>query len=289
MESERIPWSRLEVELTVADYFDMLDCELRGQKYSKAEHRRQLLNLLNHRPNGAVEFKHQNISAILLELGLPYIDGYKPLRNYQDLLKSVVLEWLSVPARANRFVDAADDPVPQPSLPDDIDSLLVPIPKALPKVTAAKVTGEADMPRVGRRIDYARREASNRSLGRQGEEFVLTWEMERLRRNGRNDLARKVEWVSEVQGDGLGFDIASFDVQTAEAISIEVKTTRGGQYNPFFVTRNEAEVSEELRESYRLYRLYRFAIEPRLFIVPGPLDASLILEPYTYRASLRPE
>jgi hypothetical protein len=288
MDSERVPWSKVEVELTVADYFSMLDCELRGQKYSKAEHRREMLKLLGNRPNGAVEFKHQNISAILLELGLPYIDGYKPLRNYQDLLKVIVLDWLSAPARTNRFVDAADDPVQQPTLPTDIEDLLVPIPKALPKA-AKKETGEAEMPRVGRRIDYARREAANRTLGRQGEEFVLNWEIERLRQNGRDDLARKVEWVSESQGDGLGYDIASFDMQTEKPISIEVKTTRGGQYNPFFVTRNEAEVSEELRESYRLYRLYRFAIEPRLFIIPGPLDTSLILEPYTYRASLRPE
>ncbi|WP_395089764.1 DUF3883 domain-containing protein [Armatimonas sp.] len=285
MDSERIPWSQAEVELTVADYFTMLDCELRGQKYSKAERRRELLKLLNKRPNGAVEFKHQNISAVLLELGLPYIDGYKPRRNYQELLKSVVLEWISLPARVNRFTDAADDPVTMPELPDNVDNVLVPIPKALPKPVSEK----PDMPRVGRRIDYARREASNRSLGRQGEEFVLSWETERLRRHGRDDLARKVEWVSEVQGDGLGFDIASFDVQTDQPIAIEVKTTRGGQYNPFFVTRNEAEVSQEMTESYRLYRLYRFAIEPRLFIVPGPLDASLILEPYTYRATFRQE
>ena len=283
MDSERIPWSEAEVELTVADYFAMLDCELRGQKYSKAEHRRELLKLLNNRPNGAVEFKHQNISAVLLELGLPYIDGYKPLRNYQELLKSVVLEWISLPARVNRFTDAADDPVTMPELPDNVDNVLVPIPKALSKLIFEK----PDMPRVGRRIDYARREASNRFLGRQGEEFVLSWEAERLRRHGRDDLARKVEWVSEVQGDGLGFDIASFDVQTEQPIAIEVKTTRGGQYNPFFVTRNEAEVSQEMTESYRLYRLYRFAIEPRLFIVPGPLDTALILEPYLYRASLR--
>ena len=283
MDSERIPWSEAEVELTVADYFAMLDCELRGQKYSKAEHRRELLKLLNNRPNGAVEFKHQNISAVLLELGLPYIDGYKPLRNYQELLKSVVLEWISLPARVNRFTDAADDPVTMPELPDNVDNVLVPMPKALSKLISEK----PDMPRVGRRIDYARREASNRFLGRQGEEFVLSWEAERLRRHGRDDLARKVEWVSEVQGDGLGFDIASFDVKTEQPIAIEVKTTRGGQYNPFFVTRNEAEVSQEMTESYRLYRLYRFAIEPRLFIVPGPLDTALILEPYLYRASLR--
>ena len=36
--------------------------------------------------NGAVERKFQNVSAILDEAGLPWIDGYKPLSNYQDEL-----------------------------------------------------------------------------------------------------------------------------------------------------------------------------------------------------------
>ena len=50
----------------------------------------------------------------------------------------------------------------------------------------------------------------------------------------------------------------------------------------------ERPVSREQGNKYRLYRLFSFAIDPRLFIVPGPLDTALILEPYTYRAYLRP-
>jgi hypothetical protein len=33
-------WSNIEVELIVADYFNMLSSELKGEAYSKAEHRR---------------------------------------------------------------------------------------------------------------------------------------------------------------------------------------------------------------------------------------------------------
>ena len=40
-------WSREEVEAAVADYFVMLGKELRGEVYNKAEHNRQLLNLLS--------------------------------------------------------------------------------------------------------------------------------------------------------------------------------------------------------------------------------------------------
>src|SRR6266480_7714123 len=83
-------WSRLEVEAAVAYYLDMLALELRGEPFNKAEHNRNLARVLNSRTRGSIERKHQNISAVLIELGYPYIDGYKPLSNYQRLLYEVV-------------------------------------------------------------------------------------------------------------------------------------------------------------------------------------------------------
>jgi hypothetical protein len=79
------PWSRDEVDLIVADYFLMLRAELAGKPYSKAEHNRTLRPLLDNRSKSSIEFKHQNISAVLVGMGLPYIDGYKPAKNYQKL------------------------------------------------------------------------------------------------------------------------------------------------------------------------------------------------------------
>ena len=72
-------WSRQEVEATVRDYFDMLASELRGEPFNKAAHNRALRARLDDRTGGAVERKHQNISAVLIGLGFPYINGYKPL------------------------------------------------------------------------------------------------------------------------------------------------------------------------------------------------------------------
>lgn len=65
-------WSIEEVSLIVNDYFDMLIKELSWQVYNKTEHRKNLSKILN-RSNGSIEFKHQNISAVLIELGYPYI------------------------------------------------------------------------------------------------------------------------------------------------------------------------------------------------------------------------
>lgn len=83
-------WSQEEVEATVADYFNMLDKELRGQDYNKTEHRHRLSAILNDRSDGAIERKHQNISAVLRDMDFPFINGYKPLGNYQQMLFSVV-------------------------------------------------------------------------------------------------------------------------------------------------------------------------------------------------------
>ena len=78
-------WTADELDLVVADYYRMLEAELFGEAYSKTGHRKALMQLIG-RSKGSIEFKHQNISAILQELGLPWIDGYKPRSNYQTAL-----------------------------------------------------------------------------------------------------------------------------------------------------------------------------------------------------------
>lgn len=71
------PWAREKIELIVPDYLPMLLGELRGIPFAKTEHRRALIPKLNGRHNATVEFRHRNISAVLLMLGRPCIDGYK--------------------------------------------------------------------------------------------------------------------------------------------------------------------------------------------------------------------
>ncbi len=76
--ARREDWSADEVRETVADYLEMLGQELRGAPYSKAGHRRELAARLDGRSLPSIEFKHTNISAVLAERDLRYIDGYKP-------------------------------------------------------------------------------------------------------------------------------------------------------------------------------------------------------------------
>ena len=85
-------WTRAEIEAAVADYLDMLAREVRGERFNKAQRNRALRERLDGRSRGAVEFKHQNISAALIAEGLPSIDGYKPRGHLQAELREVVRE-----------------------------------------------------------------------------------------------------------------------------------------------------------------------------------------------------
>src|ERR1700694_2579798 len=76
------PWNDNELDAIVADYFSMLRAELSRQQYVKSHHSAVLMEQIG-RTHRSVEFKHQNISAVLAEMGLPWIIGYKPKKNYQ--------------------------------------------------------------------------------------------------------------------------------------------------------------------------------------------------------------
>jgi hypothetical protein len=91
----------------------------------------------------------------------------------------------------------------------------------------------------------------NRAIGLAGEELAMRFEHERLWRAGKKDLANKVEHVARSQGDGLGYDILSFET-TGRERWIEVKTTNFGALTPFFVSRNEVGVSETTESNYSL-------------------------------------
>ena len=138
--------------------------------------------------------------------------------------------------------------------------------------------------RLVRKFDPAERDARNRRLGRIGEERIFFNERALLKSAGRDDLARKVRWVSEEDGDGAGYDILSFNPDGMERL-VEVKTTAGHDRTPFYLSRNEHAVSEERPDAFRLVRVYDFAREPRAFELIPPLGDAVRLRPATYIAS----
>lgn len=276
------PWSREEVEACVADYLRMLTLELNGQRYSKTAHANALMRLLDGRNRGSVEFKHANISAVLIELGYPYIDGYKPRANYQSMLLEVVEEQLLSNSEVQAAVEAA---VARPATSVEIDDQAeVWVPR--PKVAKVRENAPEYKPNFSpAKRDYLAQEARNRALGQAGETFVAEIEARRLHKAGKKALGDRVEHVARTQGDGLGFDVLSFETDGRERL-IEVKTTTFGQLTPFYVTRNEVARSELDAETYHLYRVFDFRNRPRIFGVPGAIPAYCDLHAVSYLAKL---
>lgn len=269
-------WNGEEVELVVADYFEMFRLERQGQNYNKAEHNRKLQQSTR-RTRTSIERKHQNISAVLGLLGLPTIDGYKPLPNFQQSLLDAIERYLAIHG------------VPQIDLPNVLSaqespSLYIEPP---PLIGTAPPLGRADISSLLRKFDPALRDARNRDLGQRGEEYALENERSTLWNAGRQDLARRIKHVSK-DSDGFGYDIHSFDLNGNDRL-VEVKTTMGTVTTPFFLSENERLVSIERKNHFRLLRLYEFAKAPRAFELVPPLENFVFLQPTNYRATFGKE
>jgi len=274
-----VDWTDEQNAAIVADYFAMLVDDLAGRAYNKAARNRSLQSRID-RSRTSIEFKHQNISAVLVGLGETWIQGYKPAFNYQASLEDAVAGWLAEhPAWSALAVGPGASS--STSLREEVALWIgppptqsnAPPPKELDKAMA-----------TARKFDVAERDARNRILGRAGEERVIAHERAVLSDAGRHDLARRVEWVSDRIGDGAGYDIASFTTDGRERL-IEVKTTNGWERTPFHISRNELVVADARRDDWFLVRLYNFAREPRAFELRPPLDAHVALTPTSFQAS----
>ncbi len=271
-------WTSDENDAVVADYFDMLQSELAFRSYNKAEHNRQLQSLIG-RGRGSIEYKHQNISAVLKAMGEVWIDGYMPRFNFQMSLADAVARWLERnPQWLGRSPTTQGDgemlqePTslwvgPAPTLSNE------PEPDELQQTLA-----------VARRYDVVGRDKRNRELGKAGERFVVDFERATLSQAGRKDLADLVRWVAEEDGDGAGYDVQSYGSDGRSRL-IEVKTTNGWERTPFQITKNELAVADAKRDEWCLFRLWNFSREPKAFELYPPLDQHVSLTAETFKAS----
>jgi len=271
----RESWTPEENDVIVAAYLGMLEREIKGEPYSKAERIRAILPLLSGRTLKSVEFKFRNVSAVLIRLGLMWIWGYKPAANFQLSLVEAVGRWLT----ANEpFVLAAE--IRPEALPPRSG-----IETGHPPETSAPLARELEgIVRIARNLDFAARDERNTALGLAGERCALEHERSVLTAAGRKDLARKVRWVSQEDGDGAGYDIASFAPDESERL-IEVKTTNGWERTPFYVSPNELRVAQERGAQWRILRIWNFAARPSAFELRPPLEPQVLLTPTNYRAS----
>jgi|ERR1700722_13633718 hypothetical protein len=272
-EKRGTPWQDDELDAIVADYFVMLALELAGKPYVKSRHSAKLMAQIG-RSHRSVEFKHQNISAVLEELGMPWISGYRPKKNYQNAIFDAIDRYLS------HYPAAIDQARSAPLPPSSTDEVFVTSPS--PAVEKDRVPRR--LRRLVQKFDPVERDHRNRSLGRAGEAFVVDIEKRKFAEASRSDLAQKVRWIASEEGDGAGYDVLSFDFTGKERL-IEVKTTNGSARTPFFITRNEYGLAIERPEDWRIYRVHLFATGPRVFTIEPPLEKAVKLATETWRAS----
>jgi hypothetical protein len=219
---------------------------------------------------------------VLIELGFPYISGYKPRSNYQQLLYDIVSKRLNSNSELLRLAAVdIERPINAPAVSDILQALTVP-PRPVARSHRAAERKSTYLPAP---VNYLEREARNRVLGEAGEEFVINFERARLIRLGCESLATKIEHVAKTKGDAEGFDVLSYEKSGMERL-IEVKTTKYGPYTPFFVSRNEVQISKAHAKQYHLYRVFAFRNDPRLFSLQGALSKTCELYPATYIATI---
>jgi hypothetical protein len=213
----------------------------------------------------------------MIELGLPYIQGYKPMANRQDALADEIERRVQAdPALLSQLQRRPADAVPAGALQ-----------RTDPPERAARNRDRGSAAtRPGRHPDYGLLQDENTRRGATGERLVVDYERTWLREHGHGDLADRVRWTARDDGDGLGYDVLSYSLHGHERY-IEVKTTALGALTPFYLSSSELQFARGHPHSYALYRVYAVdARPPRFFVLQGDGITQLELTPVTYRASL---
>ena len=280
-------WSGTELQEIVNDYFVMLEHEQRGLSFNKSEHRRELMGTVE-RTEGSIEWKHMNISAVMVALGLPHIEGYRPQTHYQGALFQAVEDYLARNGDLLKHLVGEDETIPNEPR-ELLASTGIVFDDSPPQVVTSQQSIPADIKRVIRRFEHpAERDARMRALGNAGESYVFKMEKRRLAYLGLRDLSDRVQWVARDKGDGFGYDISSFcgngDDASQERL-LEVKTTNGPKTTPFLITSNELDVSRQRPCYFRIVRLYSFRSRVRAYRLKPPLEDHARLAPALFMAS----
>lgn len=142
---------------------------------------------------------------------------------------------------------------------------------------------------IPKKFNYEKRLKINKIKGDLGEEAVIIMEKNKLIELGREDLAEDVKWESRDKGDGLGYDISSWENIDGEfrKIYIEVKTTTGDINTPFDISDKEVLVSKEFGDKYYIYRLFgvqKITTKINYYIINGDVENNFNLVPTSFKA-----
>jgi hypothetical protein len=239
-------WTDSEIEVAVETYFDMLHMQLDGQEFVKRAVETAALRLLPGRTRGSLEFKLENISAVLDALELSWLGGFVPARNYQRRLEDAVLDFLAADETLVEQLRQADEAVPPTPTVPALEDPLVP-----PPTSASRHRNDDHRAGIVRGGWAGGHDEANKRLGTDGEKWVIELEQRKLRSAG---------------------------------LHIEVKTTKSGHGTAFALSPNEIRVSRREPECFRLYRVFSYGPDAHYYILAGDLETLVDLTPTQYSA-----
>lgn len=134
-------------------------------------------------------------------------------------------------------------------------------------------------------IDYAQLEALRKKIGDIGERYVFEREKARLQK-ANSKYADSVD-ATPAKDPQNGYDILSY-TEDGVPIYIEVKSTLGDLYTPFYITANEKETAEHIRKEggiYQVHRVYNIGKEIGVFVYED--ESSFVYEEVIQRVIIK--
>lgn len=155
--------------------------------------------------------------------------------------------------------------------------------------TDAIDNNQASINKNSKKINYSVQSKKFKRIGDRGEQIVIMTERQILIKNGKLDLAEKVDQISK-RDDSVGYDIKSYDNNGIEKY-IEVKSTlKPVGFCNIFISANELETSRA-KDNYYFYIVYDVGSkEPKIWKIKGTdfqKDENIKLEPILYRIALK--
>jgi Domain of unknown function (DUF3883) len=139
----------------------------------------------------------------------------------------------------------------------------------------------------GADVDFESKAKEQKDLGDKGETLVKQREVEFLQSKNLYDKASLVEIVQ----DGKGYDVFSFDEFGNEKY-IEVKTTTGNEYAPFYFSKNEIDFMRLHPDQYCIYRVYHYDEANNFgefFELNGDVESQLLMKPIQFKVLIKKE
>ena len=108
------------------------------------------------------------------------------------------------------------------------------------------------------KIDFPKLNEHRHNIGELGELYIFEKEQNHLISQGKISKSKEIIHIS-LNSDSEGYDIISF-TDAGERKYIEVKTTTGNEFEPFYLSNSEMEAMNRLN-NYWIYRVYNFNID----------------------------